>query len=98
MFNLSPEQEQCTQDFLNNVVSREEKDILKSLDSGVIVEPMEPLDFSISSNPFHHDLFHMGTDVNEILLIMFGSSFDYIILVNKKTGERIKLKFTGNWA
>lgn len=47
------------------------------------------------SNPFHHDLFNMGTPINDSWIIMHTSSnqrpLPYMILVNSTTGQRIEL-------
>ena len=54
-------------------------------------EQMPP--FPAGCNPFHHDLFHMGTYIGTSLCIMYASHSigDYIIVVNIETGERIKV-------
>lgn len=51
--------------------------------------------FPAGCNPFHHDLFHMGTYIGTSLCIMYASHNigDYIIIVNIETGERTKLIF-----
>lgn len=47
------------------------------------------------SNPFHHDLFNMGTNINNDWMIMHTGSnqraLPYMILVNMTTGQRIEL-------
>ena len=58
-------------------------------------------------NHFELDLFHMGVDVDKDLLIMFAEfeNNPYIILCNKKTGERTRIWLdltprdprTGSW-
>lgn len=47
------------------------------------------------SNPFHYDLFHMGTYIEKSICIMYSSHSinDYIIVINIETGERTKLIF-----
>lgn len=58
---------------------------------GVIVDEMKSI--PAGSNPFHHDLFHMGTNVNDRFMVMFSGSenSNYIILVDSKSGRRIKV-------
>ena len=48
-----------------------------------------------NENPFWHDSYHMGADIAKDLTAMFAD-FEgnrYLILINKSTGERIKLWF-----
>lgn len=54
-------------------------------------ETMSPI--PAGSNPFHHDLFHMGMYIGDNLCIMYSSHSinDYIIVINTQTGERTKL-------
>ncbi len=50
--------------------------------------------FEKESNPFHSDLFRMGTQIgNGPLVVMYDSHEDYkeVILVNTKTGGRVKI-------
>jgi hypothetical protein len=58
------------------------------------VEPLPP--FPPNENPYHHDLSNMGTNVGNNLTIMFAATSSeqakYIIVVNKTTGERIKIQ------
>jgi hypothetical protein len=48
------------------------------------------------SNPFHHDLYNMGTQMGKDLMIMHGNhsseDCEYLILVNTKTGRRFRIK------
>jgi hypothetical protein len=55
------------------------------------IEEMES--FPAGENPFWHDLYHMGADVTKDIMAMFDEleGNRYLIIVNKKTGERIKL-------
>lgn len=61
-------------------------------------EKMSPI--PAGSNPFHHDLFHMGTYIGDNLCIMYSSHSinDYIIVINMQTGERTKLVFNAETA
>ena len=49
-------------------------------------------------NPFHHDLYHMGTEIGRNLLVLHakfpGEQHDYVILVNPETGERLRVSLT----
>lgn len=97
MSNL--DQEKTVLDFLTSRISDEELEKLKNLPSGIVVESMSKMDFSISPNPFDHDLYHGGCEINEKILLMYSSTnSNYLILVNQKTGERLKLSFSGSWA
>lgn len=58
----------------------------------------EKLDsFPPNSNPFHHDAYHMGTQIGSNCTIMHpnhsNKECDYIIVINTKTGERLKINF-----
>lgn len=47
-----------------------------------------------NSNPFHHDLFRQGVDINDRFLAMFVDTHpDELIIVDKWTGKRKKLIF-----
>jgi hypothetical protein len=52
-------------------------------------------------NPFHHDAYHMGMSFSKNVLIMMANhdteSAKYMILINTKTGERVKLLFPEDW-
>ena len=62
------------------------------------VEPMAKMDFTISNNPFHHDLYHMGTYLSDSVMLMHTSGpMKYVIFVNLKTGERFKVMFDKSW-
>lgn len=55
------------------------------------IEPIAP-----GANPFHTDLYHMGTQIQKRAMIMYGSEKDtdkYIIVVDRKTGKRIRIDF-----
>lgn len=51
--------------------------------------------FPENSNPYNHDLYHMGRDIGTDLMMMFANhsseKMEYFILVNTKTGERTKV-------
>lgn len=50
--------------------------------------------FPPNSNPYHYDLLNMGVSIGDNLEIMHGTYHDnceFIILVNKITGARIKI-------
>lgn len=55
-----------------------------------------PLNPKGRCNPFCHDLFHMGTDVGNNLVVMYSKHTDkpceYVIIVDKNTGERYKVE------
>ncbi len=64
------------------------------------VEPMEPLDtenYAVPLNPFHQDIYSMGTTLGTNVTVMYGNHTHthqpYIIVVNLDTGERIKIAF-----
>lgn len=56
-------------------------------------EPIKP-----NSNPYKADSFHMGLDVGVNAMIMFSEHTHrhqpYIIVIDKRTGERIKVIFS----
>lgn len=57
----------------------------------------EDLNEDNTINPFRQDLFHMGTKLGSNVTILHRN-FDsqeakYLIIVNTKTGERMKLEF-----
>ena len=43
-----------------------------------------------NSNPFNHDVFHMGTNINDAT-IMYSDIGRYLIIVDRPTGKRIKV-------
>jgi len=51
--------------------------------------------FPPNSNPFNHDLFHMGTKLGNNCMIMHSNhtteKCDYLIIVNTVTGERLRV-------
>jgi len=68
------------------------------------VKPMEPMEVeaedkeqNISINPFCQDAFNMGEQIGTNVTVMFGNHdhehCDYLIVVNTKTGERIRITF-----
>lgn len=58
-------------------------------------EPMAPV--ATPENPFNTDMYHMGTYVAKNVCVMYATFEDqvasYIIVVNRETGERIKIRF-----
>lgn len=67
------------------------------LEAGRVILTTRDLDpFPPASNPFHHDAFHMGTQLPGGWMAMHRSVSDdqdlkYLILINTKTGQRIQL-------
>lgn len=53
--------------------------------------------FPANANPYHHDAFHMGKCIGSnahIMLPNHDSEYcPYIIVINTKTGERLKVLF-----
>jgi hypothetical protein len=51
--------------------------------------------FPANSNPFNHDLYHMGQLIGSNCTIMFENHSDheckYIIIVNTQSGERLQV-------
>lgn len=51
--------------------------------------------FPPNANPFHHDAYHMGSTMGNNCTVMFENFEDkeckYLIVINTKTGERIKI-------
>ena len=49
-------------------------------------------------NPFHHDLFRMGTRIGSNCLVMYEhhDHQNYIIVVNTNTGDRIAIELDAN--
>jgi len=62
--------------------------------NGFEVETM--MSFPENSNPFRYDSYHMGVEIGNNVTAMFASnqdgSIDYVILVNKVSGRRIKVR------
>lgn len=54
---------------------------------------LEP--FPANSNPFLHDLFHMGQAIGKNVIIMYREHEvnKYLIVINTQTGERIQIDF-----
>jgi hypothetical protein len=52
--------------------------------------------FSVGKDPYIADMFHMGISVDNNIEIMYGKHTDnkYIIIVDKRTGNRLKIIFT----
>ena len=52
-------------------------------------------------NPFHWDAYHMGMQFGKNVMIMManhaGEPAQYMILVNMRTGERVKIDFPKEW-
>lgn len=48
-----------------------------------------------NSNPFNHDLYHMGTKLGTNVIVMYANhpseEMTYLIIVNVITGERMKV-------
>jgi hypothetical protein len=61
----------------------------------MLVEQMES--FPPNSNPFNHDLYNMGQSMGTNVVIMYGNGREnpmgYLIVVDKTTGERLKITF-----
>jgi len=60
----------------------------------IINKPIEYLTPILpNSNPFDHDLFHMGKELDNAHLIMYSNFIqnDYMIIVHKESGKRIKI-------
>lgn len=57
------------------------------------VEQMEPI--PPNSNPFCHDHYHMGTTLGSNVLVMHENHSDkpaqYLIIVHKPTGQRLRI-------
>lgn len=51
-----------------------------------------------NSNPFHYDTFNMGRYVGTNVAIMFGKfeddRHDYLIVIDRETGEAVRISFT----
>ena len=43
-----------------------------------------------NSNPFHYDVYHMGTNINDVT-IMHSDIGRYLIIIDRPTGKRIKI-------
>lgn len=52
-------------------------------------------------NPFHYDLYHMGQDFSKGTMIMYANHDnepgEFMILVNKRTGDRMRIRFPEKW-
>lgn len=59
------------------------------------VEVKEMTSFPENCNPYNHDAFHMGRSIGKDLLMMHANhpseEMNYFILVNTKTGKRVKI-------
>jgi len=62
-----------------------------------MIEVLRLDSFPANSDPFSHDAYHMGVKVAENVMVLHPSfshqSTDYIIVVNTKTGERLRIAF-----
>ena len=60
-----------------------------------IMYTAELTNFPPNSNPFNHDLFHMGTKLGTNCTIMYPNHKDeeckYLIIINTVTGERLRV-------
>lgn len=60
---------------------------------GFKIRPMEAI--PAYDNPFCHDAYNMGTALGSNLVVMYDTfpdkPMDYLILVNTRTGKRIKV-------
>lgn len=56
-------------------------------------------DFPAGENPFCHDAVNMGTEVGTNVVVMFAATSTeqcrYLIIVNTKTGKRLKVHVEG---
>lgn len=57
-----------------------------------IIEQLES--FPANSNPFHHDAYHMGQELDKEYMLMFGEfkKNKYVIIIERSTGKRIRLQ------
>lgn len=56
-----------------------------------IVETLKAI--PAGANPFHHDSHHMGISfgLEERMVAMFDDKLNYVILIDRKTGKRLKI-------
>lgn len=58
-------------------------------------EQMPPI--PANENPYKHDHYNMGIDIGKNITVMFEAHDDqqakYLIIINKETGERMRLVF-----
>jgi hypothetical protein len=81
---------------------RQQKSMLVSRSKGFRL-PTVHHDFPIppNSNPFHYDSFHMGTPLVRGWMVMHEGhdrpeeprDLQYIVLINTRTGQRIRVRF-----
>ena len=86
--------EKKQQEIFNLKTIRDMQPESKSVSSagGVTVSFMEKI--PAGENCFRHDLFHMGTPINENMMIMHkGEADSYIIVCFPRTGQRVKIDF-----
>jgi hypothetical protein len=61
--------------------------------NGFNIEKLES--FPPGENPFLYDFYHIGEQLGENVWVMFNNQLHeetpYVILVNQRTGERIKI-------
>ncbi len=59
----------------------------------MIAEKIAPI--PANSNPFHYDLYHMGTTLGTNVIVMYpnhpSEEMKYLIIVNVVTGERMRV-------
>jgi hypothetical protein len=52
--------------------------------------------FPPNANPFEHDAYNMGTSIGSNFCVMFdkhpSARADYLIVINKETGERLRIE------
>ena len=56
-----------------------------------VIEKLESI--PAGASPFHHDSHHMGISfgLEERMVAMFDDKLKYVILIDRKTGKRIKI-------
>ncbi len=56
-----------------------------------IIETLKPI--PAGADPFHHDSHHMGIafGLEDRVVAMFNDKLKYVILIDRKTGKRIKI-------
>jgi hypothetical protein len=64
------------------------------------MNPMDKTEGTDYINPFHTDLYHMGTTIGKNVTVMFAKHqnevHEYVIIANTKTGERLKVYLNPN--
>jgi hypothetical protein len=71
--------------------------LILAQESEMIMAIEELESFPAEENPFWHDHYHMGSDLDNDWLVMYENFQDnkYFIFCNKKTGERFKIYLEG---